>query len=113
MNTVSIPLGKCQPAFHGTQLCIAIQHVLDGGTRISRRFLFDARNHPVARPPEITAVGVQLVQDKREQAGFSRTVGAGDADLLSRVNLQGGLLEQQLKKLQIEMKNSGIEQSDL
>ncbi len=87
-------LGQC--GLDRAQACVAVQHVLDGRARPR-----PASPAPHGRSPSRAdtgtspRIGVQFTADQREQARLAGAVGAGDADLPSRVNLQGGVLEEQ------------------
>ena len=45
------------------------------------RFLRDVGDHPARRQVEVALIGVELVAQQGEQAGFAAAVGAGEADL--------------------------------
>ena len=94
-DAVIVGLGEGQRLFDPAQLGIAIQHVFDRCPVFCRHFLCHVRDHPVLWIQAVAAIRVQLVQDQREQAGLATTVGPGNADFLTRIDLETGMLKQQ------------------
>ena len=94
-DTIIVRLGKRQRLFYPAQFSIAIEHVFDRCAVFRRHFLCHVCDHPVLWIQAVTAIRVQLVQYQREQAGLAASVGPGDADFLSRIDLEARMFKQQ------------------
>ena len=96
MGAVVGALRRKQLSLDAAQLGIAIEHVFDRRLHQAGGFLRDVGNHPGGRHVEVALIGMQLVAQHGEQAGFAAAVGAGEADLPARMDLQRGALDEHL-----------------
>ena len=78
------------------QLGIPIQHILERGTRIGGRFLRHVCQHQVSGQTNSASLHSKLAENQAEQARLARAIGAGQAQLLSRVNGKGNGGEQDI-----------------
>jgi len=69
-------------------LLLLLDHQQQRGIGQRRRVLGDVGQHPSIRPFQVAAIGVQLAAQQPEEGGFAATVGAGEADLPARMQLQ-------------------------
>ena len=84
-----------QIRFQRAQFGITVQHNFNGRARVGGCFLGDVGNHPPPRVTAITTIGMQFIQDKGKQARLAAPVGARHPDLLSGMDLEAGMFEQQ------------------
>ena len=77
------------------QLGIAVHYELDGSALRRIHFLRDMRDDELRRHVEVAGVRLQLPEDQREQARFAAAVGADDADLLTAIDREGRVGDQQ------------------
>ncbi len=83
-----------QIAFDLAQLGVAVEHEVERGIGQRRRVLGDVGQHPVGRPLQVAAVGMQFAAQEAEKGRLAAAVGAGQADLPARMQLQGGAGDQ-------------------
>ena len=88
--------GRGQLGLDAAQLGVAVEHVVDRRLRQAGRLLGDVGDHPARRHVEVALVGMELVAQHGEQAGLAAAVGAGEADLPARMDLQRGGLDEDL-----------------
>jgi hypothetical protein len=77
------------------QLGVAVHDELDGRALRSIHFLRDVRDDQLGRHLEVAGVRLQFPENQREQARFAAAVGADDADLLTAINRERRVGDQQ------------------
>lgn len=81
--------GGLQLGFDTAQFHIAVEHIINCGAHDTRGFLRHMGDDPAGWNVEITLVLVQITTQCGKQTGLAAAVGAGQADLPARVDLQG------------------------
>ena len=89
-------LGRFDAGLGGTQLEVAVQHVLDRRPVASLHLLLHPRDEPGCRHLDVPRIGVKFAAEHREKRGLSTAVGTDHAELLAGVDHEGGVLQQEL-----------------
>ena len=93
--TVVALLGGGESSLKASQAGVTIEDVFDRPLLGGRHLLRDMRDHPAGRSLDLAGLAAQAAEDHRKQAGFAAAVGADQGEVLSRLNRQLGMLEQQ------------------
>jgi len=89
-------LGGGQFGLHTAQVHIAVEDVVHRQAVEGVHLLAHVGDAPVGRHEAVARVGAELAAQQGEEAGFTGTVGADEADLLAGVQGQFGAFEQAL-----------------
>lgn len=89
-------LGRGKIPLHGAQFDIAVEHKVEGRGRQGRRVLGDMADAPARRQLEVASLGMQFAPQQGEEGGLAAAIGAGQADLPARVQLQARVVDQAL-----------------
>ena len=92
-RTIVGDFGFLQIAFDLTQFGVAVQHKFQRGRGQRRSFLGDMGDHPARRQFQIAGVGVQFIEQQREQAGFAAAISAYHPDFPAGINGQQHILK--------------------
>ncbi len=90
-------LGRLEPRFELAQRRVAVDGVLDRGTRERRGLLRHVGDAPVRGKVDVALVGVQLAAQQGKETRLARAVGADEADALARIDGKVGAFEQRLR----------------